>query len=245
MLVLYANLVEEIFVLKKIYDGMWDSSYPKIDSGQCDIDTLISDPSDTRRGITALTYLQNNGNEVSQKITGFLCELQKVEPEQYYYPEEELHLTILSIISCIAGFQLDDINDSSYVEIFNQCMQDVEPINIKFEGITISTSCVLIQGFPIGEGLNELRNKFRNRYKESSLRITIDSRYTLNTAHVTAVRFMSPLINQQKVTDVLNRYRYYDFGTISFTEFELVFNNWYQNLSETKKLSNSSIKQRA
>ncbi|MGR5062489.1 hypothetical protein [Photobacterium sp. DNB22_13_2] len=231
-------------MLKTIYDGMWDSSYPRIESGQCDIDTLINDPNDTRRGITALTYLQNNGNEVSRKITDFLCELQKVEPEQYYYPEEELHLTILSIISCISGFQLDDINDFSYVEIFKQCMQASEPIDIKFEGITTSTSCVLIQGFPIGEGLNELRNKFRNRYKESSLRTTIDSRYRLSTAHVTAVRFTSQLINQQKVTDVLNRYRYYDFGTVSFTEFELVFNNWYQNLSETKQLASSSIKLR-
>ncbi|PQJ85144.1 hypothetical protein [Aliivibrio sifiae] len=231
-------------MLKTIYDKMWDSSYPKIESGQYDIDTLISDPSDTRRGVTVLTYLQNNDNEVSRKITDFLCELQKVEPEQYYYPEEELHLTILSIISCISGFQLDDIDDFSYVKIFKQCMQGSEPIDIKFEGVTTSTSCVLIQGFPIGEGLNELRNKFRNRYKESSLHTTIDSRYRLSTAHVTAVRFTSQLINQKKVTDVLNRYRYFDFGTISFTEFELVFNNWYQNLSETKQLASSSIKQR-
>jgi len=68
-------------VLKRIYDEMWDSSYPKIESGQCDLDTLISDPNDTRRGVTALAYLQNNDNKVSRKITGFLCELQKVEPE--------------------------------------------------------------------------------------------------------------------------------------------------------------------
>ncbi|TDM51377.1 hypothetical protein [Aliivibrio fischeri] len=228
-------------MLKTIYDEMWDSSYPKIESGQCDIDTLISDPNDTRRGVTALAYLQNNNNEVSRKITDFLCELRKVEPEQYYYPEEELHLTILSIISCISGFQLDNINDFSYVEIFKQCIQGPESIDIKFKGVTTSTSCVVIQGFPIGEGLNELRNKFRNRYKESSLHTTIDSRYRLSTAHVTAVRFTSQLINQQKVTDVLNRYRYFDFGTISFTEFELVFNNWYQNLSETKRLASCSI----
>ncbi|WP_236782846.1 hypothetical protein [Aliivibrio fischeri] len=131
---------------------------------------------------------------IHRKITEFLCELKKVEPEQYYYPEEELHLTILSIISCISGFQLADIDTFSYVGIFKR-MQDTESISIKFEGVTISTSCILIQGFPIGEGLNELRNKLRNRYQESSLHTTIDSRYRLSTAHVTAVRFTSQLIN--------------------------------------------------
>ncbi|MCE7566911.1 hypothetical protein LZS85_12370 [Aliivibrio fischeri] len=230
-------------MLKTIYDEMWDSSYSKIKSGQCDIDKLISDPNDTRRGVTALTYLQNNESKVSRKITEFLCELKKVEPKQYYYPEEELHLTILSIISCISGFQLADIDTFSYVQIFKQCMQDTESISIKFEGITISTSCILIQGFPIGEGLNELRNKLRNRYQESSLHTTIDSRYRLSTAHVTAVRFTSQLINRDKVIDVLNRYKFYDFGTMTFTEFQLVFNNWYQNLSETKQLASSSVKQ--
>lgn len=83
----------------------------------------------------------------------------------------------------------------------------------------------------------------RNRYQESLLHTTIDSRYRLSTAHVTAVRFTSQLINRDKVIDVLNRYKFYDFGTMTFTEFQLVFNNWYQNLSETKQLASSLVKQ--
>lgn len=229
-------------MLKNIYDDMWNSSYQKIENGQCDIDRFIHGRKDTRRGITALTYLHSNGSEVTQKIGDFLYELQKVEPTQYYYPEDELHLTILSIINCISGFKLKEINVCSYLEIFNQCMQDIGSIDIKFEGITTSTSCVLIQGFPVGNGLHELRNELRQKYKESLLRSSIDSRYTINTAHVTAVRFRSPLTNPQRMIEVLNQYRHHDFGTVSFSEFELVFNNWYQNLSETTPLSHCSIK---
>lgn len=229
-------------MLNKIYDDMWSSSYPKIENNQYEIDTAIHDTEDNRRGITALAYLFNNDHEVTQSIGNFLSQIHQIEPKQYYYPKQELHLTILSIISCIAGFKLDDVDPYSYIEIFNRCIKEVKSIDIQFIGITASSSCVLIKGFPVGEGLNELRNQLRMHFKQSSLRSSIDSRYTISTAHITAIRFSSQLEDAKRLVNKLSEYKDYDFGCISFTEFELVFNNWYQHLSETASLSVSTIK---
>lgn len=229
-------------MLKKIYDDMWDASYQAIISGQYQTDPLTNEPRDMRRGVTALAYLQNNSSEVSQNINRFSSQLQSIEPKQYYYPENELHLTILSIISCVSGLKFSELKTELYLEVFNQCMANIKPIEIQFKGITASPSCILIQGFPIGDGLSELRNELRQRFKASPASTSIDSRYTIFTAHVTAVRFSSALKNTQSMMHLLAQYRNYDFGSVCLNEFGLVFNNWYQNLSATKWLGRYTVR---
>ncbi|WP_143873254.1 hypothetical protein [Catenovulum sediminis] len=149
-------------------------------------------------------FAVKNKQNVSQKVHEFLAQLQSIEPQQYYYPANELHLTILSIISCVAGFKLNDIQSERYVDIFLQCMHKIKPIEIHFAGVTASSSCV-------------------------------------STAHVTAVRLKTQMRDAQHFVDVLNGHRKHDFGYIRLTEFDLVFNNWYQNLSETQNLAHWSV----
>lgn len=221
---------------------MWNNTVTSLKQGKCKIDTLIGDDNDTRRGVTALTYLNKHAPHVSQKISNMLKQLQLIEPDQYYYPQNELHLTILSIISCVSEFKLSHITPQPYIDIFRQCLQNIEPIQIRFTGITASPSCILLQGFPEGEGLESLRDNLRQGFKQSGLRTSIDSRYPLNTAHATVIRFCAPLVDNDEFMAKLQQYRNYDFGTVTLNNFELVFNNWYQNLAETKTLDSYQIK---
>ncbi|MDO6447274.1 hypothetical protein Q4493_16005 [Colwellia sp. 1_MG-2023] len=227
--------------LKNLYSQMWLNSIDKFHNNNCEIDDLIHDQSDMRRGITVLSYLDNS---VSENITNFLNELQVIEPEQYYYPRSELHLTILSVISCFVGFKLSSINVEDYSAIFQETMLDFEPFTINFKGITVSSSCILIQGFPESEQLNHLRDSLRANFNGSKLKTTIDSRYKLSTAHITAVRFRAPFKNNHQLMAVLSKFRNYDFGTLEIKSLDLVFNNWYQNLSITKSLSSANLKTR-
>ena len=93
--------------LKSLYSKMWIDSIDRFKSNNCETDLLINDPTDMRRGITILSYFNNS---VEVEVSNFLEELKIIEPDQYYYPKNELHLTILSIISCITGFKLSNIN---------------------------------------------------------------------------------------------------------------------------------------
>ncbi|WP_019614046.1 2'-5' RNA ligase family protein [Psychromonas ossibalaenae] len=225
--------------IKKIYDDMWNNSICRFKENQYETDPLINSTEDNRRGLTVLSYLSPDTGE---KIGGFLDELRSIEPLQYYYPENELHLTVLSIITCQQGFTLSDIDAPAYAGVFADAVKDLPPFTIKYTGITASSSCILIQGFPESGQLNVLRSRLRDGFKKAALPTSIDLRYKISTAHTTAVRFRREVHNSEKFIKILYKYRNFDFGTVTIDKLELVFNNWYQNLSHTKQLSHCELR---
>ncbi len=218
---------------------MWIDSIDRYKNNNCETDSLINEPSDMRRGITVLSYFDNS---VDVKVANFLNELKLIEPDQYYYPKEELHLTILSIISCITGFKLSNIDIEAYSSIFQEAIKEIGAFNVKYKGITVSPSCILIQGFPDNKQLCHLRNSLRKNFKKAKLESTIDSRYEISTAHTTAVRCIAPFKNSSNLMNILSKYKDYDFGILEVNSLDLVYNNWYQNLAITKKLSSLKLK---
>lgn len=224
--------------IKKTYDDMWVNAIQRFKNDQYEVDHLINSPEDTRRGVTILSYL-NNG--VVVKIGEFLDELKDIEPQQYYYPKSELHLTVLSIITCIEDFKLSDIDVKTYSDAFKEAVKNIGPFTVKYSGITASPSCILVQGFPEKEQLNSLRSKLRSSFKKAKLHTSIDVRYEISTAHATVVRFTAPLRNRDEFIKVLSKYRKSDFGTLQVDKLDLVFNNWYQDLSVTKLLCSCEL----
>jgi len=224
--------------IKKIYDDMWVNAIRRIKDDKYEVDNLINSPKDTRRGMTVLSYLSNT---LGGAIGELLDELKGIEPEQYYYPANEFHLTVLSIITCVEDFKLSDIDVKAYSAAFEQAVKEFGPLKIRYSGVTASPSCILVQGFPDNEQLNLLRDKLRSSFKKANLYTTIDLRYEISTAHTTVVRFRKPLQNRDKLIDVLSKYRENDFGTFEVDRLDLVFNNWYQDLSVTKQLSSCAL----
>ena len=108
--------------LKSLYSKMWIDSIDRFKNNNCDTDLLINDSKDMRRGITVLSYFNDS---VGAKVSNFLEELKIIEPEQYYYPKNELHLTVLSIVSCISGFKLSNINVEEYSSIFKDSVKEI------------------------------------------------------------------------------------------------------------------------
>lgn len=215
---------------------MWKSFSSGLESGNYDVDLNIGDINDSRRGLSILGYIDENNDEVGDNISSFIERVMSIEPEQYGYPVTELHLTVLSIITCFSGFSLLDINPQDYNEIFHDVFNGLPPIEVNFKGITASSSCIIIQGFTSCHSLEALRERLRVRFSESNLMTSIDSRYKAETAHCTAIRFCLQLRDHYKLLRLCERYREHDFGIVTFRNFELVFNNWYQNKSITKSL---------
>jgi len=225
--------------ITNIYSKMWRDCIHKFENNSCEIDPLINDAEDTRRGLTVLSYFDQG---LSENISQFINELKDIEPQQYYYPASDFHATILSIISCISGFKLSDIEQQPYIDVFKEALQDMDPVKINLKGITVSSSCILIQGFPDGKQLEKLRNALRTGFIKAKLHVTIDSRYKISTAHTTVVRCLTPFKNSEKVMRILTKYKDHDFGTLEVNTLDFVFNNWYQNASVTKILSRQPLK---
>lgn len=220
--------------IQKIYNGMWDNAIQRIKEDNYELDNLINTAADTRRGVTVLSYLNS---DIGSSIREFLDELQGIEPDQYYYPDNEFHLTVLSIITCVKDLQVSDIDVQAYANAFKQAVQEIGPLKIRYSGVTASPSCILVQGFPDNAQLHDLRNKLRSSFKKAKLYTTIDLRYEISTAHTTVLRFKSALRNSTQFVEVLSKYRKKDFGTLEVDRLDLVFNNWYQDLSLTKHLA--------
>ncbi|SHM10686.1 2'-5' RNA ligase family protein [Flavobacterium saccharophilum] len=220
--------------LQEHYNQLYTKSSKAILEGNYKVDDQINDVSDSRFGITLLI---RPNDEIKAKIQLFLNEVREIDSKQYYYPNSDIHITLMSIISCYKGFTLDKIRTEKYIEIIEKSLIDVDKIKIEFRGITASTSAIMIQGFPTDESLNILRDKLRENFKKSTLEESIDSRYAIATAHSTVLRFQEKVENPEKLMAVVEKFRDYDFGEFTVDKLELVYNDWYQRKKNTINLS--------
>jgi hypothetical protein len=78
------------------YTNLFTESCEKISNDNYVIDTQIDNLNDNRLGITLLI---RPTEEIKNSIQLFLNELKKVDASQYYYPNSDIHITVMSIIS--------------------------------------------------------------------------------------------------------------------------------------------------
>lgn len=206
------------------YDGLFDKAIAKLEAGKASVDPMLDDPKDDRFG---LALIIRPSKEVIEKAKEFLAELNAQEPSQYPYPEEQIHITVLSIISCVEGFQLGDIQVPEYLATLERSLDGIEPFEIEYKGVTASQSSIMIQGFPKEDTLELLRERLRVNFQESGLHQTMDARYKLTTAHATIFRFRKAIEKPKVFADFLRNSRSRDFGSQKVTKFELVYNDWY------------------
>lgn len=220
------NLIEH-------YNKLYEDSIQKIKSDMYQVDNLVDASDDDRRGITLVI---RPDMEIKNNIQSFLADLKDIEPEQYYYPNSDIHITLMSVISCYKGFGLSQISISDYVEVIKESLIKGKSVNIEFKGITASPSCIMVQGFMNNEILNDIRDQLRVNYKSSGLIQTIDQRYSIRTAHATVIRFRKEFSQKENFLNALESYRNHDFGQFSVKQIELVYNDWYQREENSIRL---------
>jgi len=214
------------------YKLMNEEALESFQEDRYQIDHLIDSNTDSRFGLTLLIRLSE---PIKRNIQGLLSDLSMVEPNQYYYPDSDLHITALTLISCYTGFGLSKIDPNQYIDLLNRELQAFQPFRIECKGAIFSKTGVLIKGFP-DPALGEIRDKLRFRFKDSELLHSIDSRYAIRTAHITAMRFRRQIANKKELIRKVRQYEYTNFGTLEVKALELVFNDWYQRHSRTKRL---------
>ncbi len=219
--------------LKEHYDQLYQNAKQQIEQDAYSYDELIDSKNDKRRGITLLI---RPDDKVKAEILKFLHSLKGIEPNQYFYPESDLHITIMSIISCYKGFDLGNINIEDYIKVIRQSITDIKSFTIEFKGITASPSCVMIQGFMANNTLNQIRDNLRTHFKNSTLQQSLDKRYTIQTAHSTVFRIREKLAKKTYFLKLMDEYRNHNFGTFTVDQLEFVYNDWYQRKEHVKTL---------
>ena len=219
--------------LENHYKKLYHDSIDKISSDNYHIDTLIDSKNDRRFG---LTLIIRPSNEIKKKIQNFLKNIKEIEPNQYYYPNSDIHITVMSIISCYSDFDMSKIDVQKYIDLTEKCLLKGIDLNITFKGITASPSGVMVQGFMNNNELNDIRDRLRKEFKNSNVEQSLDKRYLIQTAHSTIIRFRKELSHKEKFLELLDNSINYDFGTFKVNKFELVYNDWYQREQYVKKI---------
>ncbi|MBH8557021.1 2'-5' RNA ligase family protein [Hymenobacter negativus] len=212
------------------YDAMRQAAVHQLARGEAELDSLLDSPLDTRRGITLLA---RPPAAVTARIGEMLTDFRRIEPNQYYYPTSDMHVTILSIICCYPGFTLDLIDPTAYQNAVRTIVQSSAPFSIRFAGLTASPGSLIVKGFPVGDGLENLRTAMRRFFRSAGLQHSIDQRYSIQTAHSTVLRFRSPLQNPARLLEKLANYQSYFIGSFEIDAVELVYNDWYQRARNT------------
>ena len=215
------------------YSKLYAESIKKIESNNQETDKLIDSSLDRRYGITLL-FRPNK--VIKSNIESFIDKLRFIEKDQYYYPSSDLHITVMSIIGCYNGFSLSQIEIEDYIKIIDESSGGLTNFEIEFRGLTASPSCIMIQGFPKSNILNDLRNNLRKNFRNSDLQHSIDSRYFIFSAHMTIVRFKESFRNPIDFVKLIKDYRNFYYGTTNVNKLELVFNDWYQRAKYVKML---------
>lgn len=224
--------------LPEQYDAMREEAFRSLLKGAASLDPLLDSVEETRRGITLLT---RPPSLITAGVEHILADFRRAEPEQYYYPATDIHLTILSIISCYSGFTLDQINAAEYQLAIRSILPQVRPFTITYTGLTASPGGIMLQGIPHGNSLEMLRQELRKLFRQSNLQHSIDQRYPIQTAHSTVIRFRKPLLNPERLVQLISQYQNYGLGTFEVNTVELVYNDWYQRAANTVLLEKYSL----
>lgn len=225
--------------LQSHYDTMWDRAFGAVARGDIDCDTRLTAGRDLRRG---LTLIARPGPALRARFEFLLDRLGLSEPQQYRYPEADMHVTILPLFTAIENPVSELTRLSDYVNAVLTALDGIEAFDIKFNGITMSRSAVLAQGFPHGPALETLRERLRTQLRDVGLHASLDQRYRLITAHSTLIRFVAPLHNPQHFVEQLKYLRHEPLGCMQVNEVELVVSDWYMSSNSLDRIAKLALR---
>jgi 2'-5' RNA ligase len=134
----------------------------------------------------------------------------------------------MPVISCYEGFDISSRAWQKYFSVIEKAINGVKRVELFFQGVIFSPSCIMIKGFPLNEQLEVFRDNLRRHFGDTDLEQSLDKRYKLVTAHSTVVRFKKPIVHMDKMLELMDKYKDRVFGRTVFDHVDFVFNDWYQ-----------------
>ena len=206
--------------LKKHYRNIFEQNREVLLQGGRGDEYLLEPEKDTRMALTLVIRVKG---ECTKQIKAYQEVLQAIEPDLYYYPTEDLHITVLDILRGIPNRKLPE-NLDAYISCIEACAKKMQPFQIALQGTTVSDNVVLVNGY-YEKGLEELRQLLRKELHQNNL--VLEERYETFSAHVSVARIPQKLMKaehflQEAINDM-------EFGKMQVEMMELVFHNWYDS----------------
>ncbi|WNJ18540.1 hypothetical protein [Pontibacter sp. G13] len=202
---------------------------------------LLNLAEDRRRGISLIWPIEWVNPQEWLDLQG---EMKALLPEQYHYPLEDLHLTVLTIISCVEDYAALEIKTSDYVEVIRKAFESSDVEQLVFEGLAATHAAWLMCGYSELGGLERIRARVRKEMHASGLYHTMDKRYLLNTAHSTLGRFQKEMDGEMggQFWAFLQKWKFKALPAVKpISKMQLVENDWYMRRGKVNVLESFSI----
>lgn len=212
-----------------LYNTIYSKNRNYILTGNIIIDDVLAhNRPDSRLGISLIIPIKN----IEEKFNSFIGSAMQLEPEQYYYPFNDLHITIFDYIQGNENYKRNNETEIILTEVTEKALSIANSFQITFDGIAFSKEAGFIQGYDNNK-LIELRDLIRKMMLDYGIKN--DERYKSESAHVTFCRFREKLTNPEKFTEFIDANRKLFLGQEFINTVELVEHDWY-NLNSKKRI---------
>ncbi len=218
----------------EIYDKLWSDAALAFERSEHSIDSHVSDKTnDLRRGVTLVL---RPAEPARSAVADYIGQLREICPEQYFYQPEELHVTVLSIITMTQLWQQEMERFEACRPIIRDVLGRQRSFKIRFQGVTASRDSVLIQGFPMDNGLAAIRDALREAFGRAGFGDMIDRRYKVTAAHMSIMRFSRQCLEMKRLFAFLKESREAELGQCEISSLELILGDWYASADRVKTL---------
>jgi 2'-5' RNA ligase len=217
-----------------IYEELWVKAVSAFERGELKIDPHLPDKTaDHRRGVTLIFRPSPN---VKDAVSNLMRRLAAICPSQYFYRPDELHITVLSIFTMTELWEREMEQFQKCRPIIGDALRTRRPFKIEFRGVTATPDSILIQGFPLDDGLAEIRTALRQAFARAGFADMLDRRYKASAAHITTMRFCCPCSGARRLLGFLEENRQTGFGECHIAKLELILGDWYASADKVKTL---------
>ena len=222
------------------YDSILTANREKILAGGNGDAFLGNALTDNRMALVVLIRIPL---DIAEKINSCIDDLKGIEPNLYYYPAKDFHITVMDILKGEEGRRIPP-NIIEYIHCIEECSKDISPFLTRFDGLTASDNAIMVRGY-YDDQLMVFRQNLRDMLKQrdqlmvfrQNLRdmlkqrgLSLEERYKTISSHITIARLHSKFQNPEKLLDFIEKPR--SFGTMTVSKMEISFHNWYDTRKE-------------
>jgi hypothetical protein len=205
--------------IRNDYERLWKDAKEQLSEGRIDPDPMPDDSS-RRWGISAIIRPSKG---IAAIIANVAAEIrQYVGPSQVIYDEPNLHTTVRSIEFHRTNVARDDEKVSGYTQILRKIARNFRPLRVYYAGLTANRRGVMAQGWPLGDDLQQFRERFQASLRTSGLLTGPEAEAIRKTAHLSLVVFTNPLIATPGLVEFVEQHRTTDYGISDTSQVELV-----------------------
>ncbi len=213
----------------ELYDRIHASNIGRLRSGSVEVDAFLSSGKpDPRLGLSLVVPIGG----IAEPYRALVRSLSRIEPGQYYYPLDDLHITVFDFLQARADYAKAPALVEAFLDISREALASERGFAVGLRGIVFSASAGMIKGYD-GGALTRIRKRIRSLMRLRGL--ANDERYESESAHVTFTRFRVGLADPAALCASIDEFSELEMGEAAVTRLELVEHDWY-NSAGTRRI---------